>query len=292
MPLTLYLLSFILCFAGRKWYSRWYVVALFVLTGLYCWVLIGRTSIPILIQLAVYAGLLFVACMICHGEMVRLRPGPEHLTRFYLLVSLGGALGGLFVNLVAPLIFNNFWEFPLGLVACWVLLIVVLYRDRSSPLRRHFLPTASALALALTALCMVVMMYIHTFEARTLEASRNFYGVLWVIEEKIAGTDDSVYELGHGAIMHGAQYTSAARRREPISYFGPQSGGGLALRHYPRGEDGLRVGVTGLGIGTLAAYAQPGDTFRFYEINPEVIRIAEGAGGYFSFLVDLSLIHI
>lgn len=285
LPLTLYLLSFILCFAGPQWYSRWYIAGLFVMSFLYCWVLLGRTSINIVVQLAVYAALLFCVCMVCHGEMVRLRPGAEHLTQFYLLVSLGGALGGVLVSLLAPLIFDNFWEFPLGLIACWLLLIAVLHRDRNSFLHRMFFPTASALAVALTTVSVVVFMYIRTFEAKTLEASRNFYGIQWVIEEKLE-TGDLLYTLGHGAINHGSQYISPERRQEPTTYFGRDSGGGLALLYYPRDQNGLRVGIAGLGVGVLATYGQPGDTFRFYEINPDVIRLAEGAGGFFSYLSD------
>ncbi|MCX7681648.1 MAG: fused MFS/spermidine synthase [Anaerolineae bacterium] len=287
LPLTLYLLSFILCFAGSRWYSRGYVYGLLVLSLLYCWVLIARATLHIIVQLAVHALLLFCVCMVCHGEMVRLRPPPEHLTAFYLIISLGGALGSVFVNLIAPLIFNNFWELPLGLVLCWLLLLAVLGVDRSLfRRRRRGLPPNWAMAATLAAVITVSLLYVQTYNRRTLYTHRNFYGVLWVAERPIAGTGDSVYELAHGAIMHGAQYTSGTHRREPISYYRAESGGGLALRHSRRDADGLRVGVLGLGIGTLAAYGQPGDIFRFYEINPAVIRLAEGEGGYFSYLAD------
>lgn len=287
LPLTLYLLSFILCFAGPRWYSRRYIYGLLVLSLLYCWVLIERATLHIVLQLAVYALLLFCICMICHGEMVRLRPPPEHLTAFYLTISLGGALGGVFVNLIAPLIFNNFWEFPLGLVLCWLLLLAVLWVDRSLfRRRRRDVPPNWAMATTLAAVITVSLLYVQTYNRRTLYTHRNFYGVLWVAERPVEGTDDSVYELAHGAIMHGSQYASGERRREPISYYGAGSGGALALHHSLRDADGLRVGVVGLGIGTLAAYGQPGDTFRFYEINPAVISLAEGEGGYFSYLAD------
>ena len=287
LPLALYLLSFILCFANARWYSRWFFVGLFVVTFLYCWVLVERNALHIVIQLAVHASLLFVACMICHGEMVRLRPGPEHLTKFYLIISLGGALGGIFVGLFAPLLFNNFWELPLGLLICWVLLLVTWQIDKSSPLYgKMFLSVVLMLALASAWLVFVTYNYIQNFRMTTLEASRNFYGVLWVAERWFDGTDDSAYELGHGATRHGSQYTSESRRQEPTSYYSEESGGGLTLLHYPRDEDGLRVGVVGLGVGTLATYAHSGDVFRFYEINPEVIQLAEGAGGYFTYLED------
>ncbi len=287
LPLALYLISFILCFAGSRWYSRGYVAGLVLLSFAYCWVLIERSTLHILFQLAVDALLLFCACMVCHGEMARLRPGPERLTAFYLTISLGGALGGVFVNLIAPLVFNNFWEFPLGLVLCWLLLFAVLGSERSL-FRRSRKGRLSnwAMAATLAAVSTVSLLYVRTYNRRTLYTERNFYGVLWVIERPVEGTGESVYELGHGAIMHGVQYTSAERRREPTGYYGEESGGGLALRHFPRDEDGLRVGLIGLGAGTLAAYGQPGDVFRFYEINPAVIRLAEGEGGYFTYLAD------
>ena len=287
LPLTLYLLSFILCFAGTKWYSRWYLAGLFVATFLYCWVLVEGDRLHILIQIGVYAFLLFIACVVCHGEMVRLRPRPEHLTKFYLMVALGGALGGAFVSLLAPLLFSNFWDLPLGLAICWVLLLVVWQMDKRSPLYgKMFLSVIFMWALALAWLVFVTFTYIRDFGQGTLETSRNFYGVLWVIERQFEGTGDSVYELGHGTSRHGSQYTSESRRRKPTAYYNKESGAGLTLLHYPREGDGLRVGVVGLGVGTLATYGQPDDVFRFYEINPEVIRLAEGTGGYFTYLED------
>ena len=287
LPLALYLLSFVLCFANARWYSRWFFVGLFVATFLYCWVLVEGNRLHILMQLMVYALLLFTACMVCHGELARLRPEPKHLTGFYLLVSLGGVLGGVFVNLLAPLLFDNFWELPLGLATCWVLLLIVWQMDKRSPLYgKMFLSVIFMLVLALAWLVFVTFKYIQAFERTTLEASRNFYGVVWVTEGRFEGTDDWAYELWHGVTRHGAQYTSAPRQREPTAYYCEKSGAGLTLLHYPRDEDGLRVGVIGLGVGTLAAYGQPGDVFRFYEINPEIIRLAEGAGGYFTYLED------
>ncbi len=287
LPLALYLLSFILCFSEPSWYSRSYVYGLLVASLLYCWVLIERARLHIVIQLAVYALLLFCACMICHGEMVRLRPAPEHLTGFYLAISLGGALGSIFVNLIAPLIFNNFWEFPLGLTLCWLLLFAVLWKERSLlRRRRRALPPDWAMAATLAAVVTVSLLYVRAYNQRALYTRRNFYGALWVVKRPVEGANAWIYELGHGVVLHGAQYTSGEHRREPISYYGQESGGGLVLRYLPRDADGLRVGLIGLGVGTLAAYGQPGDTFRFYEINPDVIRLAEGEGGYFSYLAD------
>jgi Ca2+/Na+ antiporter len=287
LPLALYLLSFILSFNTTRGASRWFFVGLFVATLLTCWVLIAGNALHILVQLGVYSLLLFVACMVCHGELVRLRPGPEHLTRFYVMISLGGALGATFVSLGAPLLFSGTWEFPLGIGLCWVLLWITWQVDRSSPVYgKAFLPVVVMMVLASAVLALVTLTSVQIFRATSLEARRNFYGVLWVAERQVQGVDEPLLELGHGVTLHGAQYTSDARRAEPTSYYCEASGIGLTLRSYPRGEDGLRVGVVGLGVGTLATYGEPGDVFRFYEINPEVIRLAEGAGGYFTYLRD------
>jgi hypothetical protein len=286
-PLAIYLLSFVLCFGDTSWYRRGQAAGLFVTTFLYCGVLVGGNQVPILFQLAVYGALLFFASVICHGEMVRLRPRPGRLTQFYLCMALGGALGAVFVTLVAPALFNNFWELPLGVGLCWVLLTLTWAVDPRSALRgRALLPLAWMILLAVGGLAFVSLSYIESFREMALLVDRNFYGPLWVVEREFESTGGAVYELGHGVTLHGRQYTSEARRREPTSYYCEGSGIARAFRHYPRTEDGIRTGVIGLGVGTVATYGQASDVFRFYEINPFVTRIAQGAGGYFTYLED------
>ena len=116
LPMGLYLLSFILCFHSERWYSRLgFGIALVVALGQTCWILTEGIYIGLPIQILSYSFTLFVCCMVCHGELVRLKPAPRHLTSFYLMISAGGALGGVFVTLIAPHIFKGYWEFHLGL---------------------------------------------------------------------------------------------------------------------------------------------------------------------------------
>ena len=129
LPLSLYLLTFILCFEGSGWYRRNpYLQLLAVALG--CdGLCAGRTStgnVPIQVVVPLFSLGLFTCCMVCHGELARLKPHPRYLTHFYLMIAAGGALGGLVVGLVAPHVFNGFYEMPLGLVACAALVLSVL----------------------------------------------------------------------------------------------------------------------------------------------------------------------
>jgi hypothetical protein len=287
LPLSIYLLSFILAFSSGKWYvRRLYMIMLFIVSLLFIRVLYAGPATPIPAQLFAYSLALFIFCMVCHGELYRLRPEPAHITNFYLMVSIGGALGGAFVNFVAPLIFKGYWELPLGMVLCWILLFVVLnlQPDGSSRVLRRFsliLTLGGALIFGVFA-----AKYIFETSAGSLFSARNFYGVVRVQERDFPSLGWKAYALVHGITVHGLQSQSPAQRDTPTSYYYEQTGIGLATLNHPRRGQGLRVGVLGLGTGTLAAYGQPGDVYRFYEINPVVIDLAQGMGGYFSFLQD------
>jgi len=290
LPLTLYLLSFIFCFSGRRCYSRTgYTIALFIGNALFCWLFYyGQETLNILAQIGIYSLVLFLCCMICHGELARLKPHPRYLTSFYLLISIGGALGGIAVNMVAPRVFTGFWEFPAGLLGCWGLLLIAFFAGdwRSDKSRRASWLTDTLLMAGIAMLGMTLFLYVRQDSVNVLEASRNFYGVLEVKEINVDDPGQQAYELVHGATIHGFQYLEDERRDLPTVYYTEESGVGLALLHHPRRETGLRIGVVGLGVGTLATYGRPGDTIRFYEINPQVIRLAEGEDGYFTYLGD------
>lgn len=287
LPLTLYLLSFVLTFSSERWYSRrWYTLALLVSSVLFVWILVSDTSFGYLAQIVIFSVVLFVCCMICHGELVLLKPSSRFLTSFYLMVSIGGAIGGIAVSLIAPLVFTGFWELPLGLLSCGVLRVIVAVVERPAPQSRRSLVRFSAfLAIVMVSLVVVLTQFSAAFLG-VAEASRNFYGILRVTEATIGDSRERVFKLTHGETVHGFQFWDAVRRSQPTAYFTEESGIGLALRHYPFPESGRRIGVLGLGIGTLAAYGESGDTIRFYEINPEVVRFAEGEGGYFTYLKD------
>jgi spermidine synthase len=213
-------------------------------------------------EIFLFSAALFACCMFCHGELARRKPEPRQgLAFFYLMVATGGAVGAVFVGLVAPHIFSTYLELPIGIALCIILGVALLY-GYSSP--RHL-----ARLMVVATLAFVLGTQFHSTGA-TLLRVRNFYGTLQVIESTTA--EMAARALYNGTILHGIQFSTPERSRITTTYYGPQSGAGLVLqsRHSPP----QRVGVFGLGVGTLAAYGRAGDYFRFYEINPAVIRIA------------------
>ncbi|PWU06932.1 MAG: hypothetical protein C5B51_11325 [Terriglobia bacterium] len=279
LPLSVYLLTFILCFEGSGWYRRFpYIPLGAIALGSMAYAmsgdLEGNVSIKILVPL--FSMGLFVCCMVCHGELAQMKPHPRYLTHFYVMVSVGGAAGGLLVGLVAPHLFHAFYEMPLGLVACAVLMVLVMKFD---PALRWFRSwrqpaplAASTLALALT---VYVGLQIRTAERNARLVVRNFYGGLRVRDSGPVNAQDTIRTLIHGTINHGEEYLAPSKRDIPITYYG--GGSGVALAVQDRHTTGpIRIGVIGLGTGTMAAFGKPGDYVRFYEINPLVPPIAKG----------------
>jgi hypothetical protein len=293
LPLALYLLSFILAFQGGAWISRRWIYPAFGLALMAaCLVLYRGVVVGLETQIAAYAAALFAGCMLCHGELVRLKPHPRHLTGFYLAVAGGGAAGGVFVALVAPHAFTGFWELHIALFGCALLAVVVALRDGNSwwhrrrPVPRAIVRAAAAAALAV--LGVALLLQTRSRYGTPMATVRNFFGVLRVLNEYPNDPVWNLHSLIHGRILHGFQYQAADKRRTPTVYFRTDSGIGLALDFNARrlAGKGLRIGVLGLGVGTLAAYGQPGDLVRFYEINPAVISFSEGPHPYFTFLAD------
>jgi hypothetical protein len=355
VPLSLYLASFVLTFESDRWYVRGVWATLLALgITLSAFVLERGVWAHVLLQIGVAAFTLFAACMVCHGELARTKPAAARLTSFYLALTLGGALGGAFVSLAAPVLFPGTWEYPLGLWMVAALALVTFHRDRGSPLHaspawtlvvtaastigvaayifRHVLPwtpeisdvwlfgtpamvaiagltsrawghrrwrrataivrgrrraalTTVAVALGLGVVGIALAHVAWSPLANAVERSRSFYGIVHV-EAVDPDGDEYVLRLRHGRILHGVQYQAPDLRREPTSYYGRDSGIALGLEHHPRRAAGLRVGVVGLGVGTLAAYGSPRDTLRFYEINPEVVRLAGPAARTFTYVRD------
>jgi hypothetical protein len=216
--------------------------------------------------------------MIAHGELYLLRPSSKYLTTFYLMVSVGGALGGIFVNLIAPFIFTGYWEFYLAWLITFVILILSLLPRWDKPqFRSAVLWVSSVLAV------LAIMAAFNPF-SDALVAVRNFYGLLRIKEWDSASGRGDGYAMIHGVTIHGTQYLAPEWRNEPTFYYTRESGLGLLLANYPKRD--MRLGVLGLGVGMMAAYAEEGDTVRFYEINPAVVEYAEGRDGYFTFLAD------
>ncbi|MEC5385748.1 spermidine synthase [Uliginosibacterium sp. H3] len=273
LPLTLYLLTFVLCFESDRWYRRkLFLPVTATVLGLCAYGLQASLGFNIWTAIPLYAAGVFVICMFLHGELARLRPGPRHLTRFYLMVSLGGALGGIVVGLIAPRVLPAYYELGIGLVITALLAVSILRRHRSLQL------AASALAA-----CCAYFLYvqIHDDFAGSRRIERNFYGTLITLDTHRDDANDDVRQLYHGSVKHGEQFLAPARRREATAYYGASAGVGLAIANTPALNK--KVGVIGLGAGTLAVYGQPGDNYRMYEINPEVIELAQNE---FSFMAD------
>ncbi len=325
VPLALYLLSFIITFDHARWYMRslWVSAVIVALIGAAANDfnhLSDSVTPPMTLpqELTLYLGAMFCACMVCHGELARLKPNPRHLTGFYLWISAGGAVGGLFVGIVAPLVLSAYYEWQISVALAGILSVGLLVLTRwkkndgvnraqtvvakpsanrsgaktkrsasSVPSRKSRTPPIVLIVrFALFSCATAVMLLYLTFWALVyygaLDRGRNFFGVVSVSVVPVRALDTYELRLKNGAITHGRQFADPAKRGWPTAYYGESSGVGRTILGLQK-NGRVRVGAIGLGIGTLAAYARPGDDFRFYEINPEVIRMAKQ---HFTYLAD------
>jgi len=276
-PLAIYLLTFILSFDASGWYRREIFLAMAAASlGVMAWTKADPSlTHELSLQIGVFCAGLFIACMFCHGELARQKPAPQYLTRFYLMISLGGAGGAVLVGIVAPLVLPANFELIGGLVLCSLLLIWQVRR-----LHPVFFLLATAAAIASIA-CGVWA--VQEFYTDVIVAKRNFYGVLRVTEW---GNDDPTNHrrsLIHGTILHGTQFLAADLKDQPTTYYTRTSGIGRLLESLHPRKDALHVGVIGLGTGTIATYGAKGDVYRFYDINPDVIATAQRQ---FTYLAD------
>ncbi|HYK14404.1 MAG TPA: fused MFS/spermidine synthase [Burkholderiales bacterium] len=268
LPLSLYLATFILCFDHPRWYRRnVFLLLAAVLLPLMAWY---SDSLNLKLVVPMYLAGLFVCCMFCHGELTLLKPAPRYLTRYYLMISLGGAIGGLLVGLVAPYVLTGYFELAIGLIACALLLLYRTFR------MAWWAMLVSAGVVGATAYGAGKAVDYQIANSRIM--MRNFYSVL-----KTRETEEPTpfRSLVHGGIMHGGQLMSPQYRLRPSSYFGTSSGYGRMFASLP--DTPRKVGVIGLGAGSIIAYARKGDTFRFYEINPQVVDVASRE---FTFMQD------
>ncbi len=289
VPLSLYLITFILCFDHPRWYVRpVYVALLLVLLPLMAAniaafhitlpaplaavaeSMMGRAS-GFIILIGIYMAGLFVACMFCHGEMARLKPDPKYLTRFYLMMSVGGAAGAILIAIVAPQTLEGY--FDLNIALCLLALLLVM--------RMNGLWVALAvISLMPTVYFAVIGAQEYMRDMRVME--RDFYGVVRTRDRTVEGV--TYRAMLHGGIIHGGQLQGEEFKNTPSDYFGPGSGYGRLFtalneqRPQPR-----KLGIIGLGAGVVAAYGRAGDEVLFYEISPKVVEIEKRE---FSFLRD------
>jgi len=355
LPLSIYLISFVLTFESDRLYRREIVLPLlFVsLAGVY-FVLARSGLVRVMIELPIVNAALLFATVVCHGELARLKPAPESLTRFYVWVAFGGALGSSLVGLVAPHVFSGVWEFQICLVLVAILAALMPLRDRTSWIHTHpswkvagattlfgVLPLALVYILlpllpqvdetstdirwvAWTLLAVsVISSAWMLWKARHDDASfgrpwsftmaflvpaflvvqfwtlpqlfgqqlvlrtRNFYGVLSVTKVFLGNEFGDFYTLYNGRVLHGRQALKPELQTRPTSYYGNYSGVGLSLLDHPRRKmSGIRVGVVGMGVGTVMAYAERGDFFHVYELNPDVAALSNGPKPFFTYLRD------
>ena len=269
LPLALYLITFILVFDHPRWYLRTALLA--ALVALLPAMAYYIPSLDLRVAAPLYMVGMFVACMVCHGELARLKPDPAHLTRFYLMMSLGGALGAVLVAVIAPLVLRGYFELGVALVLLGALFAVRV---------RGVAKWGVLAVLGATIVLVVRGGDDYTRGIRVME--RDFYGVVRTADHLSPVPYRSMY---HGAIMHGGQLLGDSFRNTPADYFSPDSGYGrvfTSLREMnPRKP--LNVGVIGLGAGVIAAWMKPGDALTFYEISPRVVDIARRE---FTYLAD------
>jgi spermidine synthase len=301
-PLSLYLLSFIICFDREAWYNRVAFSLAAVLAVLAVSYLGMATHLNpyfdeqgmglqwrywtghVGIQSGTYLTVLFLLCMLCHGELVRRKPAPQWLTHFYLSVSAGGALGGVTVALICPRMFTTFFELNLALLAGFLvaLIVFVLEVQKSRWVAQVNVVlrfAVGAVLLAMLAVVAIAQMYVRDRE-QVLVRVRNFYGIVSIRDRP---ADDERYggrAMFHGDTVHGFQLNAAGEEQTPTSYYTRLSGVGWTLQHL-RPDAPIRVGAIGLGAGTIASYGREDDVYRFYEIDPLVIELAQR---WFSFL--------
>jgi SAM-dependent methyltransferase len=419
LPLSIYLLTFILCFEGSGWYRRnpyLQLLAVALASMALADTVDSTGAVPIRILVPLFSMGLYTCCMVCHGELARLKPHPQYLTHFYLMISAGGAVGGLLVGWVAPHIFNALYELQIGMALCALLTLMVLklHGESDGPRRRitsgamggmlvafilalisgllefyHVFQSKGSesilsklppwsLPLTFLALCLIqlvpytpmdwfpklldagrllsgaallilagclayakrgplesageklvglvaknwhpdnflnyllltvlvlcavlVLLLLHegrlwgrfpaftaellvlalvgylAYQVRSLTGGyrltvRNFYGALRVRDSGLPTDFDATRTLTHGTINHGEQFLNPGRRDLPTTYYGPNTGVGVAIQEKQK-IGAIRVGVIGLGTGTISAYGRLGDYYRFYEINPLVLRLA------------------
>jgi spermidine synthase len=276
LPLCLYLLSFIISFHSATWYVRWYWLGLFVFTaciGIFIYFIGSQFSI--VTQIVMYSSILFSACMICHGELANLKPNSAQLTWYYLLISVGGFLGSAFVVFVAQNVFQQFLEFPLAIITVFVLLSFTIYYQQKK------LTALLKISLLSALVCSTMFVLLNAQFLKTdIYNSRNFYGLLAIKEVTI--NDKKERRLIDGTTSHGTQSMEIGQQHIPLSYYRESTGIALALQKLSA-NNSIYAGLIGLGAGTLAAYGKIGDRYRFYELNPAVINVAND---YFSYLDD------
>lgn len=285
LPLAVYLLTYILAFDHPRWYSRRFMVRALPAGLGAVWLVLFISRMPIThgfaIEFFVSIPALFVTCLFCHGELHRLRPEANQLSLFYLWVSAGGALGGFFVSIIAPLIFDSYAELPLGLFLCAGLAIAIWRREHRPTFKDpEIMRVQGYLCGGLLIYGLAWAAFFMSQQVGHVVSDRNFFGVCGVSERATKSSENRNFTMLHGATIHGIQFAATNRQQLATAYFGPESGLGKMFAGWTN-RSAMKIGAIGLGTGTVATYGRPGDLLRFYELNPLVIEMARD---HFSFI--------
>jgi spermidine synthase len=271
LPLCIYLLTFIICFDRPGWYRRSVMIgalaASFVMAA---YAKANELALSPYFLIAVYSAVLFAVCMVCHGELYRLKPSADYLTKYYLYIAAGGAAGGAFVSLAAPLLFDSYIELYLAMIISLLLVLRFYGKQIKAAKRMNFL----------TAVVGIVLVFAVVFEENRslddgylIEAERNFFGVLSIWQQEIDDKQQTKRVMQNGTTFHGLQFISDKKQNLATAYYGPNSGLGRLLQSFEPTR--RKIAAVGLGVGTIAAYLKNTDTLRFYEINPLVVKKAK-----------------
>ena len=289
LPLTLYLLTLIICFDRPRWYLRGPCLVLFLFSVAYAILLVHLGSrASLVVQVIGMSSVCFLGSMVCHGELQRLKPPTSYLTLFYLCIATGGALGGIFVGLIAPLIFDGYYEFHIGLMLVILVPMTIIFfelRDKNTGFTNSFWAgvAASMIAISLIA-CSLVYQLDRSFQPDLIFRERSDYGIVSVQEK------DNFRRLINGQTLHGGQSLNESFEFTPNLYYVQGSGAAIAFEIFRnwqaennQQDRPLQIGVLGLGTGSLSAWGHANDRFCFYELDPLVTRIAKD---YFTFVKE------
>ena len=273
VPLAVYLLTFILAFESDKIYQRWIFLPWVApaLGWMAYAIYAGEGNFHIKYSIPIFCAGLFICCMLCHGELALRKPAPQYLTLFYLMVSVGGAVGGIFVAIIAPRVFNSYLELPIGLVACGVLAVIVLFNVEVPKFGPW--PVRFALAIGVGLLAGYLMRKELADRQGYHLFARNFYGELRIRDDDPT-QEYALRNLLHGTINHGSQRLNEEHRYEVNSYYAPTSGIGRTMQA-KQSLGPIRYGVIGMGAGVMTGYCRAGDYVRVYEINPLVKSLSD-----------------
>ncbi len=278
LPLSLYLVSFIVCFDSPQWYKP-RLIAVATLIGVF-----GTqtktflpSSLHLVADVASYMLTLLGVCLLAHGEVARIKPRAAYLTQYYMLLSAGGAIGGLIVAVVCPTLLNTHFELPVMMSLVTAFSFVMLFVCRGWSKTEYDWATADRLKFAAGAMVILPLLaIILTPHEEVIASERNFFGVLKVERNELG------IRLVHGSTIHGMQL-HGDRSAQPTTYYSQGSGVGRTIGALQETKANLHIGVVGLGCGVLATYGRDGDRFDMIEINPAVVEIAKQ---HFSFLSD------